>query len=1681
LGKALPDEFFRRTCKAIVKMKLRCSNERLRIALLNHSNDYNEGRESAMNTAVTKLLWITLSLFLALTLPGLAIAGEAAAGSAHSMHGMDMQEHMTATEHQFYQDQEKQKATVNEQGSVQYQPAGTALLEKLENRLDQEIEKSGGDLGGYYSGAQAHAVMQGIPLRVATTEESVKAAGRCPSGVPTKTFDITAINAEITLNRFMHYFPGYLFVLSENLEKVRAEEKKNTQARESGEVFPAAGTSLGLQGDMIQPLVIRANAGDCVRIILRNQTNGDLNASGDNEPVSIHVHGSGFIVRPTGQSATMTNKDSLVMPGKSQEFEWYILGDQPEGAHHFHSHAVREQWSLGMFGALVVEPRGSRYIDPRTGKEMKSGWDAMIEDPNGPDFREFAIFYHEIGDEIFRILDRNSEMLPQRDQLTDTYRPAGRGLNLRSEPHGTRLGLQQEKHGIHDESQGYGSYTFGDPATTVPRSYLGDPVKYRMMGGSEVIHSHHLHGGADRWPRSPEAVTSAEFNFAATANGTGPVKFPAIRTSSERLDVQAIGAAESFNEVIECGSGGCQYGAGDYTFHCHIPQHYVTGMWGFWRVYNSLQTAGSQDDLMPPLMELPDRKGKMKPAVDSGKLIGTTVDWFGGKKFKITADKTDWKANPQMVSIKDWVEMQLPTQGLPGGQSDEHKQVVSHDASVYDWKWEGSVALNEPETQQVWANYKSPSPGKRFPIRWDPATGKPSIPWERPHLGKRPPFSPDHNPSPFFEPIRLNKEGKRTTEPAQPGENGPWSLCPDRTPRKFYNINAITLPITLKKATGKTPAIVDPDGMIFVLEEEEAAIRANDNLKVPLAIRANVYDCVDVVFKSELKDDKRVANSSKVNMHPHFFQFDITATDGVIIGFNYEQSVRPYTLLKSEDREDTHHGMPIPQNTTLTKPAKAGDLSIQIASAARNIDLSWEANGQKYSTKFDAPMFHSGTVIGIGLDTVGKFEARRVKEVKGNEVIFTEPLAQDHKAGEVASVEFVRYRWYPDVDLGIVFWHDHVFGLDSWGHGLFGSTIVEPPGSTYHDPTTGKEVRSGLVVDIRTTDPVSAQVKGSFREVVNYIMDSNPRTAELISSDNPLAGRPSVDGTPSAKYLPKMNKSPMWYLNGGEATTGGGFALRVEPLSVRLANNSDPSQLFSSKVHGDPETPLVRAYLGDPIVFRSLVPSANESHTWHVSGHWFPEDRYNSGALPRNTFRLAIAERIDVVLPGAGGPQQMAGDYLYYSGRASHFSGGAWGLIRVLDKKDNALQPLPGREEIPASAKEVCPADAPVKNFNISAIDYALRFTKGAPEAIAVDLDRKLRLGNDKGKIYVLDEEVAKVKGGMLQPHPLTLRVNVGDCVKIKLTNKMAKDRAGLHVDGLAFNPKDSTGINVGHNPGDQTIAPGQNKVYTYYAHPELKENAALIQDWGNVIENPRNGLYGAIIVGPRGSKYRDPKTGEDVTLKNSWQADVVVDRTVPENTNRVNYRDFALFFQDEDNLMGTSFMPYAAEVAGLTGINYRATDPFVGDVAEYYSPDYACGIGTMFQCVSDKGGVNTPALEVHVGDPVIIHVFGGFNEQVGVFAMDGHEWPVDTFRGAHLHSSLEFGGSSYIRVDLRGGAGGPNQLTGDYVYMNHRPAYIDAGQWGILRVMPKGDKRILALDTTKSEARPVSLGASDR
>jgi hypothetical protein len=77
---------------------------------------------------------------------------------------------------------------------------------------------------------------------------------------------------------------------------------------------------------------------------------------------------------------------------------------------------------------------------------------------------------------------------------------------------------------------------------------------------------------------------------------------------------------------------------------------------------------------------------------------------------------------------------------------------------------------------------------------------------------------------------------------------------------------------------------------------------------------------------------------------------------------------------------------------------------------------------------------------------------------------------------------------------------------------------------------------------------------------------------------------------------------------------------------------------------------------------------------------------------------------------------------------------------------------------------------------------------------------------------------------------------------------------------------------------------------------------------------------------------------------------------------------------------------------------------------------------------------------------------------------------------GADMLSSEEFGSSENLDVFLKEGAGGPFHLVGDYLWQNHRMPYTQAGEWGYLRVLPVGDRRILPLNSGEAGGRTADV-----
>ena len=633
------------------------------------------------------------------------------------------------------------------------------------------------------------------------------------------------------------------------------------------------------------------------------------------------------------------------------------------------------------------------------------------------------------------------------------------------------------------------------------------------------------------------------------------------------------------------------------------------------------------------------------------------------------------------------------------------------------------------------------------------------------------------------------------------------------------------------------------------------------------------------------------------------------------------------------------------------------------------------------------------------MDQTATFEIRRVAKTQDNALIFDQPLKFDHLAGEIVSTEFVRYRWYPDVEFGTAYFHDHVAALSSWRHGLFGALISEPPGSRYLDPYTGKEKKTGALVDVHTVSPASPEIGGSFREMVLFVQDDN--------------------------RLNKVGNS-----------SGSAINMRAEPLASR---GGDPERLFSSQVHGDPETPLLETYLGDPVIIRGLVPATNDVHTLHVDGHWFRLEPYSLTSPPINTVHMGISERFDLMIAHAGGPQRRPGDYLYYNGRLSKLKEGSWGLMRVYEDLAQAkLRPLPGHETPAPSAATICPDNAPHKTFDIAAIDAPLPMLNGGP-----------------GKIYALADEVDLLKSGHKAPEPLVLHVGVGDCVIITLANLTQGGPVSFHADLLASDPLASLGVEAGNNPS-QSVMPGASRVYTYYAHPEVGETVALVKDWGNVLVNPGLGLYGAIVVGAAGTTYFDPATGADVSRRSGW----FVDARPP---NGLAYRDFTLFLQDEDPSIGTAIMPYAEGVQGVVGLNYRA---------ETQAEKQTKGSDPSAVLRSDnQRDPVTPLLQALAGDPIRIHVLVPHGEQAHVFMLDGHRWPQEPgLAGTNLLSAATIGPLEVLSIMPVGGAGGVEHIPGDYLYGDQRRAVSSSRDLGAhAGLSPRRCRRAVASPTFAS------------
>lgn len=1171
----------------------------------------------------------------------------------------------------------------------------------------------------------------------------------CPPGAPTRAFDVAAINVRITVNRFGENLDGMMYALREDLPALRAEEALRMPTQ-------------GLQGDLIQPLTLRAHVGDCVVFDFTNLLD-------NGERASLHVHGVGTDLDGQG-GAVGLNPDSTVAPGESIRFRVFVDPSRSgEGARYFHSHGdIRAQVHFGLFGALIAELPGTSWLDPRTGQPSRSGWDAVIVDPAGPDFREWAAYYHEWGDETFRIRDKEGNELPLVDGISDAYRPGGRAMNYRTESFWTRATFLAEELGHDEDSIQLGSFfssvTHGDGAQPLAGAYLGDPTKWRIIhGGSEVAHVHHQHGGGIRWPFQPKT--------SPTLFGKGLQKEPEAlpENKSILLDSQTLLPGEAYNVENECGAGGCQQAPGDFLIHCHVNEHYEAGMWMAQRTHNTLQ---------PTLVELPDRAGRMRAPVDSLDLLGTQLP----NGTLLTAD-----------TVRPWVESLLPSRGAPrDGQ----------DASVMDWTLEersaGPLYLGPPQTTAVHPNVVPESPGERDPILFDPVTKRLSFPVLRPQIGARPPFAPGHGPTAF---LHDRDDGNFDAD----------RLCPAERPIKQFDIRLANMDIPITR-----DGTILQHGVTHQLAANEEEVRRGERPLEPLILRLNVGDCLRLTFVNGV-DAEGENGRFRGNIHPHFGQFDVSASDGAVGGFNYEMIARPFEEV----------------GTRLAGAAAAGATAVAVEDAGR---------------------FHEGAWLAFNVDGE-RFETHRIARIDGNVVHLATPLEEDQSAGSAVTDEFVHYQLYMEIQAGTIYFHSHV-SVEALDHGQFGAYVVEPPNSTYRNPRTGEVVPgfvehechhsrehpcslTGTVADILTNETVAAGVPGeSFREQMLVIGDTNPATEVWVN-------------------------------------------YRLEPLDDRLSANGDPSLLLSSHVHGDPFTALLRAYAGDLMVYRVLVGATNEIHSFVMPDNLFRVERFDPDSLTTEEYLVGQSERFDLVgrAGGVGGTAGDFLWYNGMNRRFLDGIWGLLRVHDTLQADLPPLPgrtPPTGvgwpesaghageRPSEPPDPGSPCPPAAPRRQANVSLVETDLVFNE------------RQGIARSNQQIFVLDEQLDRVaRSGGHDLEPLVLHVPIGSCLDVRFTNRLpdSGERASFHTHLFAKDVRRSSGITAGFNH-DQSVAPGESRTYRYFVR-DVREgtDVSIVADFGSPVESWALGAFGVIHPVSPNATVLDPRTG----LPTDHGADVAI------------------------------------------------------------------------------------------------------------------------------------------------------------------------------------------------------------
>ncbi|HEU4797128.1 MAG TPA: hypothetical protein VFT02_15955, partial [Pyrinomonadaceae bacterium] len=448
--------------------------------------------------------------------------------------------------------------------------------------------------------------------------------GVCPKVAPLRSFKVTATTARKAL-------PGGTLVYNPRTNfGGKLHDPTAIMYFRSDDLDPVTGVVK--PGVFIEPLILRASAGECITVALTNNlpTGPQFDLDGFNTMPMIVNQFNANQVRPSSHVGLhpqllfydITRSDGMnvgfnpvqtVAPGQTIEYQWYA-GDVVTGPNNtgvatpvefgatnlMPSDPIKHT-NKGAFGALIIEPKGASW-DASASNGSRAQTNIFLS--NGSFFREFVTMFQ--NDVNLRFNGINGEAttefgiaVPNLAEAEDPEDSGQKGINYRTEPLWKRIGFAPntplEKTRDFDFTNVLtNGQVGGDPVTPVFFAAAGSPVRVRMLhpGGHPRNDNYLLHGHI--WEQEPYINASQVIGSNPLSNWVG--------------SQGGVGPGTHFDFLPKGGAGGRFHIPGDFLYRTFTSFHFDGGVWGLVRVSNLTPLPPPPSDCppCPKGMECPD-------------------------------------------------------------------------------------------------------------------------------------------------------------------------------------------------------------------------------------------------------------------------------------------------------------------------------------------------------------------------------------------------------------------------------------------------------------------------------------------------------------------------------------------------------------------------------------------------------------------------------------------------------------------------------------------------------------------------------------------------------------------------------------------------------------------------------------------------------------------------------------------------------------------------------------------------------------------------------------------------------------------------------------------------------------------------------------------------------------------